>query len=209
MFLAPKPRGVDGNAFPAKGMTGGEIEVLGYRGMTEYEIAFDGFEVKAENLLGGVEGLGFKQLMQTFESARIQTAARAVGVAQAAMERAIDYGQNRIQFGAPIITFPRVSDKIAMMAVEIMIARQLTYHAAREKDSGRRCDLEAGMAKLLGARVAWANADNALQIHGGNGFALEFPISRILCDARILNIFEGAAEIQANVIARRLLDGTN
>ncbi len=209
MLLAEKPRGTDADPFPAKGMTGTEIEVLGYRGMKEYEIAFDGFEVKAENLLGGVEGLGFKQLMQTFELARIQTAARAIGVAQAAMERAIDYGQNRIQFGAPIITFPRVADKIAMMAVEIMIARQLTYHAAREKDSGRRCDLEAGMAKLLAARVAWANADNAVQIHGGNGFALEFPISRILCDARILNIFEGAAEIQANVIARRLLDGTN
>lgn len=209
MLLAEKPRGTDANPFPVKGMTGTEIEVLGYRGMKEYEIAFDGFEVKAENLLGGVEGLGFKQLMQTFESARIQTAARAIGVAQSAMERAIDYGTNRVQFGQPIIAFPRVADKIAMMAVEIMIARQLTYHAAREKDSGRRCDLEAGMAKLLGARVAWANADNALQIHGGNGFALEFPISRILCDARILNIFEGAAEIQAQVIARRLLDGTN
>jgi (2S)-methylsuccinyl-CoA dehydrogenase len=190
-------------------MSGTEIEVLGYRGMKEYEIAFDGFEVKAENLLGGVEGLGFKQLMQTFESARIQTAARAIGVAQAAMEQAIAYGQNRVQFARPIIDFPRVADKIAMMATEIMIARQLTYHAAREKDSGRRCDLEAGMAKLLAARVAWANADNAVQIHGGNGFALEFPVSRILCDARILNIFEGAAEIQAQVIARRLLDGTN
>jgi (2S)-methylsuccinyl-CoA dehydrogenase len=209
MLLAEKPRGTDQNPFPAKGMSGTEIEVLGYRGMKEYEIAFDGFEVKAENLLGGVEGLGFKQLMQTFESARIQTAARAIGVAQSAMERAIEYGQNRVQFSKPIIEFPRVADKIAMMAVEIMIARQLTYHAAREKDSGRRCDLEAGMAKLLGARVAWANADNALQIHGGNGFALEFPVSRILCDARILNIFEGAAEIQAQVIARRLLDGTN
>ena len=209
MFLAEKPRGDDATPFPAKGMTGTEIEVLGYRGMKEYEIAFDGFEVKAENLLGGVEGLGFKQLMQTFEAARIQTAARAIGVAQAAMEQALDYAQNRVQFGTPIVSFPRVSDKIAMMAAEIMIARQLTYHAAREKDSGRRCDLEAGMAKLLAARVAWANADNAVQIHGGNGFALEFPVSRILCDARILNIFEGAAEIQAQVIARRLLDGTN
>jgi (2S)-methylsuccinyl-CoA dehydrogenase len=209
MLLAEKPRGDDRNPFPVKGMSGTEIEVLGYRGMKEYEIAFDGFEVKAENLLGGVEGLGFKQLMQTFESARIQTAARAIGVAQAAMEQALDYGQHRIQFGVPIVSFPRVADKIAMMAVEIMIARQLTYHAAREKDSGRRCDLEAGMAKLLAARVAWANADNAVQIHGGNGFALEFPASRILCDARILNIFEGAAEIQAQVIARRLLDGTN
>jgi (2S)-methylsuccinyl-CoA dehydrogenase len=209
MLLAEKPRGDDKNTFPAKGMSGTEIEVLGYRGMKEYEIAFDGFEVKAGNLLGGVEGLGFKQLMQTFESARIQTAARAIGVAQAAMEQALNYAQNRVQFGAPIVGFPRVSDKIVMMAVEIMIARQLTYYAAREKDSGRRCDLEAGMAKLLAARIAWAAADNAVQVHGGNGFALEFPVSRILCDARILNIFEGAAEIQAQVIARRLLDGTN
>jgi (2S)-methylsuccinyl-CoA dehydrogenase len=209
MLLAEKPRGTDENPFPAAGMSGTEIEVLGYRGMKEYEIAFDGFEVKAENLLGGVEGLGFRQLMQTFESARIQTAARAIGVAQAAMEQALGYAQQRQQFGEPIINFPRVADKIAMMAVEIMIARQLTYFAARQKDSGKRCDLEAGMAKLLAARIAWANADNAVQIHGGNGFALEFPISRILCDARILSIFEGAAEIQAQVIARRLLSASN
>jgi (2S)-methylsuccinyl-CoA dehydrogenase len=209
MLLAPKPRGNDQTPFPVDGMTGTEIEVLGYRGMKEYEIAFDGFEVAAENLLGGVEGLGFKQLMSTFESARIQTAARAIGVAQSAMEQAMSYAQNRVQFGEPIIHFPRVADKIATMAVEIMIARQLTYFAARQKDSGRRCDLEAGMAKLLAARVAWAAADNAVQIHGGNGFAMEFPISRILCDARILSIFEGAAEIQAQVIARRLLDGSN
>jgi (2S)-methylsuccinyl-CoA dehydrogenase len=209
MLLAEKPRGDDGNPFPASGMTGTEIEVLGYRGMKEYEIAFDGFVVKAENLLGGIEGLGFKQLMATFEAARIQTAARAIGVAQAAMEQALTYTTQRVQFGEPIANFPRVSDKIAMMAVEIMIARQLTYYAARQKDSGRRCDLEAGMAKLLAARVAWAAADNAVQVHGGNGFAVEFSVSRILCDARILNIFEGAAEIQAHVIARRLLDGSN
>jgi (2S)-methylsuccinyl-CoA dehydrogenase len=188
---------------------GTEIEVLGYRGMKEYEIAFDGFAVKAENLLGGIEGLGFKQLMATFEAARIQTAARAIGVAQAAMEQALSYANNRVQFGQPIAAFPRIADKIAMMAAEIMIARQLTYYAARQKDSGRRCDLEAGMAKLLAARVAWAAADNAVQVHGGNGFAVEFPVSRILCDARILNIFEGAAEIQAQVIARRLLDDSN
>ena len=209
MLLAEKPRGSDSDPFPAAGMSGTEIEVLGYRGMKEYEIAFDGFVVKAENLLGGVEGLGFKQLMATFEAARIQTAARAIGVAQAAMEQALTYATARVQFGEPIANFPRVSDKLAMMAVEIMIARQLTYYAARQKDSGRRCDLEAGMAKLLAARVAWAAADNAVQVHGGNGFAVEFPVSRILCDARILNIFEGAAEIQAQVIARRLLDGSN
>jgi (2S)-methylsuccinyl-CoA dehydrogenase len=206
MFLAEKTPGTDEAPFPTEGMSGGEIEVLGYRGMKEYELAFDGFKVKGENLLGGVEGQGFKQLMQTFESARIQTAARAVGVAQSALDIGMQYAIDRKQFGKSLIDFPRVSGKLAMMAVEIMVARQLTYFSAIEKDNDRRCDLEAGMAKLLGARIAWACADNALQIHGGNGFALEYKISRILCDARILNIFEGAAEIQAQVIARRLLD---
>jgi len=206
MFLAEKPRGTEKEIFPANGMSGGEIGVLGYRGMKEYEIGFDGFEVPAANLLGLEEGQGFKQLMQTFESARIQTGARAVGVALCAMDLGLRYALERQQFGQSLTNFPRVRDKLAMMAVEITIARQLSYFAAREKDEGRRCDLEAGMAKLLGARVAWACADNALQIHGGNGFALEYPISRVLCDARILNIFEGAAEIQANVIARRLLE---
>ncbi len=205
MFLAEKTPGTDDDPFPTPGMTGGEIEVLGYRGMKEYELGFDGFRVDGANLLGGETGKGFKQLMETFESARIQTAARAIGVAQSAMDVGLKYAEDRKQFGKPLIAFPRVSGKIAMMAVEIMIARQLTYFSASEKDEGRRCDLEAGMAKLLGARVAWAAADNALQIHGGNGFALEYPVSRILCDARILNIFEGAAEIQAQVIARRLL----
>ncbi|MBA4268679.1 MAG: acyl-CoA dehydrogenase [Methylobacterium sp.] len=206
MLIAEKPRGTDDDPFPVAGLTGGEIEVLGYRGMKEYELAFDGFTVKGENLLGGVEGQGFKQLMQTFEAARIQTAARAVGVAQSAFDLGLRYARERVQFGKKLIAFPRVADKLAMMAAEILIARQLTYFAAREKDAERRCDLEAGMAKLLGARVAWAAADNALQIHGGNGFALEYAISRVLCDARILNIFEGAAEIQAQVIARRLVE---
>jgi (2S)-methylsuccinyl-CoA dehydrogenase len=206
MFLAEKTPGTDDAPFPTPGMTGGEIGVLGYRGMKEYELAFDGFRVKGANLLGGVEGQGFKQLMQTFESARIQTAARAIGVAQNALELGLSYAADRRQFGKALIEFPRVAGKLAMMAAEIMVARQLTYFSARQKDDNKRCDLEAGMAKLLGARVAWSCADNALQIHGGNGFALEYQISRILCDARILNIFEGAAEIQAQVIARRLLD---
>ncbi|WP_416914690.1 MAG: acyl-CoA dehydrogenase family protein [Roseicyclus sp.] len=205
MFLAEKTPGDDANPFPDAGISGGEIEVLGYRGMKEYTVNFDDFRVKGENLLGETEGQGFKQLMQTFESARIQTAARAIGVAQSALDEGMQYAEDRKQFGRALIEFPRVASKLAMMAVEIMIARQLTYFSAWEKDHDRRCDLEAGMAKLLGARVAWACADNALQIHGGNGFALEYKISRILCDARILNIFEGAAEIQAQVIARRLL----
>ena len=209
ILLGEKARGSDADPFPVAGLTGGEIEVLGYRGMKEYELAFDGFAVPAANLLGGVEGQGFKQLMQTFESARIQTAARAVGVAQSALDLGLRYAEERIQFGKPLVAFPRVSDKLAMIAVEVNIARQLTYFAGRAKDAEKRCDVEAGMAKLLGARIAWAAADNALQIHGGNGFALEYEISRVLCDARILNIFEGAAEIQAQVIARRLLDGAN
>jgi (2S)-methylsuccinyl-CoA dehydrogenase len=209
MLIAEKPRGTDDNPFPAPGMSGSEIHVLGYRGMREYEIAFEGFEVPVANLLGGVEGQGFRQLMETFESARIQTAARALGVAQNALTLALDYAKTRIQFGKAIIAFPRVATKLAMMAVETMFARQLTYFAAREKDAGRRCDVEAGMAKLLAARVAFANADAGLQVHGGNGYALEYPISRVLCDARVLSIFEGAAEIQAHIIARGMLGRVN
>jgi len=205
MFLVPKPRGTDDRPFPAAGMRGGEIEVLGYRGMKEYEIAFDGYEIPGDALLGGEPGQGFKQLMRTFESARIQTAARAVGVAQSAFELGLSYACERRQFGQPIVAFPRVADKLAWMAVEIMIARQLTLFAAREKDAHRRCDLEAGMAKLLAARVAWACADNAVQVHGGNGYAQEYRVSRVLVDARILNVFEGAAEIQAGIVARAIM----
>ncbi len=209
MFLCEKPRGDDANPFPAEGMTGGEIEVLGYRGMKEYEIGFDGFDVPAANLLGETEGMGFKHLMATFESARIQTAARAIGVAQCAFELGLRYALDRNQFGQPIFEFPRVANKLVMMAAELVGIRQLTYFSARQKDQDKRCDLEAGMAKLLAARAAWAAADNALQIHGGNGFALEYPISRVLQDARILNIFEGAGEVQAMVIARRVISSGN
>ncbi|MDA0787704.1 MAG: acyl-CoA/acyl-ACP dehydrogenase [Proteobacteria bacterium] len=209
MFLADKPRGTTDNPFPADGMSGSEIRVLGYRGMKEYELGFDGFEVSADGLLGGREGDGFKQLMTSFETARIQTAARAVGVAQNALELGFGYAQDREQFRRPIVEFARVGGKLGWMATETMMARQLTYFAARQKDSGQRCDIEAGMAKLLGARVAWSNADNSLQVHGGNGYAEEYDISRVLCDARILNIFEGAAEIQAGIIARGLLGRPN
>jgi (2S)-methylsuccinyl-CoA dehydrogenase len=207
MFLAPKPRGSNEQPFPMAGMSGGEIPVLGYRGMKEYDIAFDAFQVDEGGLLGGVRGQGFRQLMQTFEGARIQTAARAVGVAWRAFDLAWRYANDRKQFGVPIIEFPRIADKLAMMIAETVLVRELSHFAAEEKDKGIRCDVEAGMAKLLAARVAWSNADNGLQIHGGNGYALEFEISRVLCDARILNIFEGAAEIQAQVIGRGLLGG--
>ncbi|HMO77220.1 MAG TPA: acyl-CoA dehydrogenase family protein [Sphingopyxis sp.] len=209
MLLVPKPRGSENAPFPADGMSGSEIEVLGYRGMREYALQFDGMTAPADALLGGEEGQGFKQLMRTFEGARIQTAARAVGVARRALELGLDYATSRKQFGQAILHFPRVSDKLAMSLVDFVTARELSYAAARAKDGGKRCDIEAGMAKLLGARAAWSNADASLQIHGGNGYAMEYEISRVLCDARILNIFEGAAEIQAQVIARGLVGGRN
>ncbi|MDG1311317.1 MAG: acyl-CoA/acyl-ACP dehydrogenase [Porticoccaceae bacterium] len=205
MFLVPKSRGSEENPFPAEGLSGTEIEVLGYRGMREYELAFDDFSLEEGALLGGKQGNGFKQLMETFEGARIQTAARAVGVARRALELGLNYALDRKQFKRPLFDFPRVSDKIAMMAVDTLLARELTYFAAREKDKGHRCDIEAGMSKLLAARTAWTSADASLQIHGGNGYSLEYEISRVLCDARILNIFEGAGEIQAQVVARGLL----
>ena len=204
MLLAPKRRGEAGDAFPNPGLEGGEIPVLGYRGMREYALSFEDFAVPADGLLGQSEGQGFKQLMRTFEGARVQTAARAVGVAWSAFELGLQYALTRTQFRRPIFDFPRVSDKLVMSLVEIVAARELTYFAARAKDEGRRCDVEAGMAKLLAARVAWAAADASVQVHGGNGYAMEFEISRVLCDARILNIFEGAAEIQAHVIGRGL-----
>lgn len=205
MFLAAKTRGTEQAPFPDAGLQGSEIEVLGYRGMKEYELSFDGFKVDADGLLGNEEARGFKQLMQTFEGARIQTAARATGVAWNALELALAYSQERKQFGAQLIDYPRISDKLALMLVETVIAREITYHSAREKDQGRRCDIEAGMAKLLAARVAWSNADLNVQIHGGNGYALEYEASRVLCDARILNVFEGAAEIQAQVVGKGLI----
>jgi (2S)-methylsuccinyl-CoA dehydrogenase len=208
MFLARKTRttGAPGDEWKDAGLTGTEIKVLGYRGMKEYELSFDGFRVAEDALLGGAPGQGFKQLMATLESARIQTAARAVGIAQAALEEATSYAKERVQFGQAIAHFPRVARKIARMICRTQAARQLTFFAANMKDSGKRCDLEAGMAKLLATRAAWESADACVQIHGGNGYAEEYTASRLLVDARVLSIFEGANEIQAHVIARRLLE---
>jgi (2S)-methylsuccinyl-CoA dehydrogenase len=209
MFLAEKTRlsGEDGEPeFVDEGLTGTEIKVLGYRGMKEYELSFEDFEVPAEALLGGEEGAGFKQLMRTFESARIQTAARGVGLAQASLEDAILYATEREQFGGPIFQFPRVARKIGRMVCRTEAGRQLTYFSAREKDQEKRCDLEAGMAKLLATRAAWEASDANVQIHGGNGYAEEYTASRLLVDSRVLSIFEGANEIQAHVVARRLLE---
>jgi (2S)-methylsuccinyl-CoA dehydrogenase len=209
LLLAGKPRGTDSAPFSAPGLTGREIAGTGYRGMKQFELIFDGFAVPASALLGGVEGTGFKQVMRSFEGARIQTAARGVGVAQSALDQAIGYGEQRQQFDLPIIGFPRVSDKIAMMATEVAIARQLTYFAARQKDAGERADVHAGMAKLLATRVAWAAADASVQVHGANGVAAAFPISRILGDARVFGFLEGSSEILAQMVARRLLESTH
>ena len=189
ILLAEKTSGNQNDPFPDENIKGGEIDVIGYRGMKEYDIAFEGFKVPSDHLLGDAEGQGFRQLMSTFESARIQTAARALGVSQNACDLALQYSQERSQFGKELINFSRVSEKISAMFAETMIARQLTLYAARIKDTGQRCDMEAGMAKLLSARTAWASADSALQIHGGIGFASETPISRVLADSRILSIF--------------------
>ncbi|MGJ3627904.1 acyl-CoA dehydrogenase family protein [Sphingomonas sp. MMS24-JH45] len=207
MMLATKERMTSEDPFPDDGLTGSEIEVLGYRGIKEYVLSFDGFAVEDSGLLGGIEGQGFKQLMRMFEGARIQTAARAIGVGWNAFDLALRYSVERRQFGRALFEFPRVSDKLAMMVAELVMARELSYSAARHKDAGHRCDIEAGMAKLLAARVAWSNADQCVQIHGGNGYALEYAASRIRRDARILNIFEGAAEIQAHVVGRGLIEG--
>ncbi len=207
MLLAAKTRQTSQADFPDEGLDGSEIKVLGYRGMKEYTLSFDGYRVAADGLLGGEPGQGFRQLMRTFEGARIQTAARAIGVGWNAFDLALRYATERRQFVRPLADFPRVSDKLAMMVCELVMARELTYSSARHKDAGNRCDIEAGMAKLLAARVAWSNADLCVQIHGGNGYALEYEASRVLCDARILNIFEGAAEIQAQVVGRGLIEG--
>ena len=206
MLLAEKPRGTAGDPFPAEGMTGGEIAVLGYRGMKEYELAFDGFRVPAANCSAASRASGFKQLMETFECARIQTAARAIGVAQSALDLGLRYAA-----GPQAVR--RAADRLPARR------RQARDDGGRDHDrppadlfrrprEGRGPPLRPrgrhGQAPRRPHRLG--RADNALQIHGGNGFALEYPISRVLCDARILNIFEGAAEIQAQVIARRLLE---
>jgi len=186
-----------------------KLEKLGYKGIDSAELVFEDYRVPADRLIGGVEGRGMACAISGLELGRVNVASRGVGVAQAALDESVKYSQQRKTFGKPIHEHQAVAMKLADMATRVSAARLLVQQAAKALDRGERCDYEAGMAKLLAARIAWANADNAVQIHGGNGFALEFPVSRILCDARILNIFEGAAEIQAQVIARRLLDGSN
>ncbi|HUS66157.1 MAG TPA: acyl-CoA dehydrogenase family protein [Kofleriaceae bacterium] len=203
MFLVEKE---PGDGFHPPELAGGAIPTIGYKGMKSYSLGFDGYEVRAENLLGGVPGKGFYQLMPTYEYARIQTAARAVGTAQAALEAALRYAQERVQFDRPISDHQVIRHKLAHMATELEAARQLCYYAARRKDEGGRCDLEAGYAKVFAAEMAERVTSEALQVFGGYGYSREYPVQRFWRDARVFRIFEGTSEIQYEVIARRLLE---
>jgi (2S)-methylsuccinyl-CoA dehydrogenase len=198
-----------GDDFAPPHLTGAPIPTLGYHGMRSFELHFDDAYAPASNLVGGVEGRGFYQLMSSYESARIQTAARGVGVAQAAFEAAVKYARERIQFGQPIGEFQVIRHKLAHMAVEIEAARQLAYFAASRKDTGMRCDYEAGMAKVFAAEMAERVTREAMQIHGGYGYSLEFEVQRYWRDARVLSIFEGTSEIQLEVIGRRIMERDN
>jgi alkylation response protein AidB-like acyl-CoA dehydrogenase len=195
-----------GDGFSPPELSGGAIPTIGYKGMKSYSLGFDGYTCPRENLLGGVEGKGFYQLMATYEYARIQTAARAVGVAQAALDAAIKYAKERVQFGKPIGEHQVIRHKLAHMATELEAARQLCYFAAAAKDEGKRCDLEAGYAKAFAAEMAERVTSEAMQVFGGYGYSREYPVQRYWRDARVFRIFEGTSEIQYEVIAKRLLE---
>ncbi len=196
-----------GDAFHPPELGGSAIPTIGYKGMKSYSLGFDGYACPVENLLGEKEGQGFYQLMATYEYARIQTAARAVGTAQAAFEAALKYSQERIQFGKAISEFQVIRHKLAHAATEIEAARQLTYYACSMKDSGKRSDLEAGMAKVFAAEMAERVTSEMLQIFGGYGYSREYPAQRFWRDARVFRIFEGTSEIQYEVIGKRILGG--
>ncbi|HZQ28052.1 MAG TPA: acyl-CoA dehydrogenase family protein [Acidimicrobiales bacterium] len=213
LFIVPKERG-QGHGFdltqPEGGkMEGRAIDTIGYRGMHSYEIAFDNWYVPAANLIGGESGLGrgFYLQMEGFENGRLQTAARAVGVMQAAYEAAYDYAANRRVFGKPILDYQLTRAKLARMAVVIQASRQFAYQVARLMAKGEGA-MEASMVKAYVCRAAEWVSREAMQIHGGMGYAEEFPVSRYFVDARVLSIFEGADETLAlKVIARRLVSG--
>jgi len=204
LFLVEKEQG---NEFDPPRIAGEPIPTVGYHGMHCFTLGFQECAVPAENLIGGEENKGFYQLMAAYESARIQTAGRAVGVAQGAFDLALKYAKERHQFGQPIGNFQAIRHKLADMATEIQAARQLTYYAATMKDTGRRCDVEAGMAKLFAADMVERVASEALQIHGGYGYSKEYSIQRYWRDARLFRVFEGTSEIQREVIGKRLVEG--
>ena len=180
------------------------IEKLGYRGVETTELVFDGNRQPASNLLGGVEGQGFKQMMAAIEVGRVNVAARGVGVAQRAYELALDYALERRSFGVPIAEHQAIQFKLADMATKIEAARLMTHMAARRKDEGDRADVECGMAKLFATEVCMEVVSEALRVHGGYGYSKEFQIERLYRDAPLLVIGEGTSEIQRLIIARGL-----
>jgi alkylation response protein AidB-like acyl-CoA dehydrogenase len=195
------------NRAELQGLTvGPPLKKLGYKGIETCELVFDGLRVPVSNLLGGEEGQGFRHFMAGIELGRINIAARAVGVAQAALEAAIRYSREREAFGVPIAEHQAVQLTLARMATKVEAARQLTLHAAARKDAGERVDLEAGMAKLFASETAQEVALDAMRIHGGYGYSPEFVVERLYRDAPLLIIGEGTNEIQQLVIARRLLE---
>ena len=190
----------------AAGMTvGRDIEKLGYKGVETCELHFAGFPVPAENLIGGVEGQGFKQVMNGLEAERINVAARGLGIARAAFEEAIRYAQRRIAFGKPIAEHQTIQNKLADMATRIEASRLLIYSACEKRDRGERCDLEAGMAKLFATETAVDVALESMRILGANGYSKDFPVERYYRDAPLVVIGGGTNELQRLIIARNLL----
>ncbi|WP_010692788.1 acyl-CoA dehydrogenase family protein [Saccharopolyspora spinosa] len=192
---------------PGPGLTvSRDLPKLGYKGVESCELSFDDHRAPASALLGGEEGQGFAQMMKGLETGRIQVASRALGVGKAALEDALRYSQERESFGKPIWKHQSVGNYLADMATKLTAARQLTLHAAREYDAGRRVDMEAGMAKLFASEVAMEIALNAVRIHGGYGYSTEFDVERYFRDAPLMIVGEGTNEIQRNVIAAQLVN---
>ncbi len=182
-----------------------DLPKLGYKGVESCELVFDGYRAPADAVLGGVEGRGFAQMMTGLETGRIQVAARAVGVGQAAFDDALRYAQERESFGRPIWQHQSVGNLLADMATSLTAARQLVLHAAERYESGQRCDLEAGMAKLFASETAMRIALDAIRVHGGHGYSTEFDVERYFRDAPLMIVGEGTNEIQRDVIARQLV----
>ncbi|MDX1877775.1 acyl-CoA dehydrogenase family protein [Mycolicibacterium sp. 141076] len=182
-----------------------DLPKLGYKGVESCELTFDGYRTPASSILGGEPGKGFGQMMKGLETGRIQVASRALGVATAALEDALDYAQERESFGQPIWKHQSVGTYLADMATKLTAARQLTRYAAERYDSGERCDMEAGMAKLFASEIAMEIALNAVRIHGGYGYSTEYDVERYFRDAPLMIVGEGTNEIQRNVIAAQLV----
>lgn len=184
---------------------GRDLPKLGYKGVEACELFFEDYRIPASAILGGTPGNGFPQMMKGLETGRIQVAARALGVASAALEDALDYAQQRQAFGKPIWKHQSVGNLLADMATKLTAARQLTRYAAERFDSGGRCDMEAGMAKLYASEVGMEIALNAMRVHGGYGYSTEFDVERYFRDAPLMILGEGSNEILRNVVASQLV----